>query len=78
MIDSSLCGMGRGAGNAPTELVANFLNQKYHKNYDMNEIFDAIDMYMPPFQEKYSWGYSTPYCIAGMYQCHVNNIAYLL
>ena len=78
MIDSSLCGMGRGAGNAPTELVANFLNQKYHKNYDMNEFFDAIDMYMPPFQEKYTWGYSTPYCIAGMYQCHVNNIAYLL
>ncbi len=78
MIDSTLCGMGRGAGNAPTELVANFLNQKYHKNYDMNEIFDAIDMYMPTFQEKYTWGYSTPYCIAGMYQCHVNNIAYLL
>jgi 4-hydroxy 2-oxovalerate aldolase len=78
MIDSSLCGMGRGAGNAPTELVANFLNQKYHKNYDMNEIFDAIDMYMPPFQEKYIWGYSTPNCIAGMFQCHVNNIAYLL
>lgn len=78
MIDSTLCGMGRGAGNAPTELIANYLNQKYHKNYDMNEIFDAIDMYMPTFLEKYKWGYSTPYCIAGMYQCHVNNIAYLL
>ena len=78
MIDSTLCGMGRGAGNTPTELVANYLNQKYHKNYDMNEIFDAIDMYMPTIQEKYKWGYSTPYCIAGMYQCHVNNIAYLL
>ena len=51
MIDSSLCGMGRGAGNAPTELVANFLNQKYQKNYDMNEILDAIDMYMPTIQE---------------------------
>lgn len=78
MLDSSLCGMGRGAGNAPTELVANFLDQKYHKNYDMNEVFDAIDMYMTTFQENYAWGYSTPYCIAGMYQCHVNNIAYLL
>lgn len=78
MLDSSLCGMGRGAGNAPTELVANFLNQKYHKNYDMNEVFDAIDMYMTTFQENYVWGYSTPYCIAGMYQSHVNNIAYLL
>lgn len=44
----------------------------------MNEVFDAIDMYMTTFQENYAWGYSTPYCIAGMYQCHVNNIAYLL
>ncbi len=75
--DSSLCGMGRGAGNTTTELMTSFLNRKYHKNYDMNEILDAIDMYMTGFEEKYSWGYSTPYFIAGLYQCHVNNIAYL-
>lgn len=77
IVDASLCGMGRGAGNATTELVANYLNQKYHCNYDMNQIMDAIDMYMSYFQEKYTWGYSTPYFIAGMYCCHVNNIAYL-
>ena len=75
--DSSLCGMGRGAGNTTTELMASYLNRKHHKNYDMNEILDAIDMYMTSFQEKYTWGYSTPYFIAGLYQCHVNNIAYL-
>lgn len=75
--DSSLCGMGRGAGNTTTELMASYLNRKHHKNYDMNEVLDAIDMYMTGFQEKYSWGYSTPYFIAGLYQCHVNNIAYL-
>ena len=78
VLDSSLCGMGRGAGNATTELVASFLNRKHHGNYDMNAIMDAIDLYMQPFQEKFTWGYSTPYMIAGMYQCHVNNIAYLL
>lgn len=77
IVDSSLCGMGRGAGNTTTELMSSYLNRKYHKNYDMNEILDAIDMYMTGFQEKYSWGYSTPYFIAGLYQCHVNNIAYL-
>ena len=75
--DASLCGMGRGAGNTTTELMTNYLNRKHHKNYDMNEILDAIDMYMTGIQEKYSWGYSTPYFIAGVYQCHVNNIAYL-
>lgn len=77
IVDASLCGMGRGAGNAPTELVANYLNRKQNCNYDMNQIMDAIDMYMPYFQEHYTWGYSTPYFIAGMYCCHVNNIAYL-
>lgn len=77
IVDASLCGMGRGAGNATTELVANYLNRKHHCNYDMNQIMDAIDMYMPYFQEHYTWGYSTPYFIAGMYCCHVNNIAYL-
>ena len=78
ILDSSLCGMGRGAGNATTELVASFLNRKHHGNYDMNAIMDAIDLYMELFKEKYTWGYSTPYMIAGMYCCHVNNIAYLL
>lgn len=78
IVDSSLCGMGRGAGNATTELVANFLNRKYSGNYDMNVIMDAIDMYMQYFHRNYEWGYSTPYFIAGMYCTHVNNISYLL
>lgn len=78
VLDASLCGMGRGAGNATTELVANYVNVKYNGNYDMNVIMDAIDMYMEGIKANYTWGYSTQYCIAGMYQCHVNNIAYLL
>ena len=76
--DASLCGMGRGAGNTTTELLANYLNRKYHCNYDMNAILDAIDMYMGYFSARYTWGYSTPYFIAGMYCTHVNNVAYLL
>ena len=78
MVDASLCGMGRGAGNATTELIANYLNRNHLGNYDMDMIMDAIDTYMDQFQEKYTWGYSTPYFIAGMYCCHVNNIAYLI
>lgn len=77
IVDSSLSGMGRGAGNTTTELLASFLNRKHHGNYDMDAILDAIDMYIDPIREKYTWGYSTPYFVAGMYQCHVNNIAYL-
>lgn len=78
MVDSSLCGMGRGAGNATTELMVSYLNKKEHGNYNLDSVMDAIDLYMTGLQEKYTWGYSTPYFIAGLYQCHVNNIAYLL
>lgn len=77
IIDASLCGMGRGAGNATTELVANYINQKYNGNYNLDVIMDAIDIYMTKYSEKYKWGYSTEYCIAGIYCCHVNNISYL-
>lgn len=77
IIDSSLCGMGRGAGNATTELICNYLNQKFGTSFDMDSILDAIDVYIKRYAESFSWGYSTEYCIAGMYCCHVNNIAYL-
>lgn len=78
MVDATLCGMGRGAGNTTTELIASYLNRRMSAAYDMNAILDAIDTYMSFFLENYRWGYSTPYFIAGLYCCHVNNIAYLL
>lgn len=77
IVDASLCGMGRGAGNATSELVANYLNTKCDARYELDAIMDAIDIYMTRFMQKYRWGYSTPYYIAGIYCCHVNNIAYL-
>lgn len=77
IVDSSLCGMGRGAGNTTTELMVNYLNRKHYGNYDMNAVMDAIDTYMGYFQSHYDWGYSTQTMISGMYCCHVNNIAYL-
>ena len=77
IVDSSLCGMGRGAGNATTELMANYVNNKLNGKYDIDSVMDAIDIYMKHFEASYKWGYSTEYCIAGMYCCHVNNIANL-
>ncbi len=77
IVDSSLNGMGRGAGNTTTELMTSYLNRKENGNYDLNAVMDAIDIYMTTYHERFTWGYSTPYFIAGMYQCHVNNIAYL-
>lgn len=78
IVDASLCGMGRGAGNTTTELLVSFLNRKCGSHYNLDAIMDAIDVYMGFYQERFRWGYSTPYFIAGLYCCHVNNIAYLV
>lgn len=77
IVDSSLCGMGRGAGNTTTELLTNYLNRFHHGNYDLNEIMDTIDLYLSYLGENYQWGYSIPFFIAGIYCTHVNNIDYL-
>jgi 4-hydroxy 2-oxovalerate aldolase len=78
-VDCTVLGMGRGAGNTPTELVLNYMNSKYTEyEYDLNEFFDLIDIYMAPIQKKYSWGYNIPNYIAGIYSSHVHNVAYLL
>ncbi len=77
IIDSSLVGMGRGAGNTCTELLVNYINKKINTNYDYNCIMDTIDIYIKKFFTNYKWGYSIPFCIAGQLGSHVNNIAYL-
>lgn len=78
IIDTTLCGMGRGAGNTNTELLVNYLNKKYNYGYDINEIMDLIDLHITPIMKDKSWGYSIPYFIAGLYSTHVHNISYLL
>lgn len=77
VIDATISGMGRGAGNTPTELVVQYLISKMGYNYDMDAILDVIDSFMPNIRTKCSWGYSTRYFIAGSYGAHVNNISFL-
>ena len=77
-VDSTLCGMGRGAGNTCTELVVDFLNRKMGYAYDLDALLDAVDVYMPRLREMATWGYSIPTYVAGIYDTHVHNISYLL
>jgi 4-hydroxy 2-oxovalerate aldolase len=77
MIDCSVLGLGRGAGNTPTELVLHYLNTKWDGyEYNLNELLDIVDVYMLPIQRKYTWGYNIQNYIAGIYSSHVHNVTY--
>lgn len=77
VVDGTVSGMGRGAGNAPTELIAEYMVTKLGYSYDMDALLDVIDGYMDNIRARCSWGYTTPYFIAGCYGAHVNNVTYL-
>lgn len=78
IVDASLYGCGRSAGNAHTELVAQYMNRKQCADYDINEMLDLIDTVIAAAQEETEWGYSIPYFIAGMYNAHTFNVKQLL
>lgn len=78
VIDATINGMGRGAGNTPTELVVQYMNSKLGYGYDIDALLDIIDSYMDTIKTRCSWGYDVPFFLAGCFSAHVNNISYLL
>lgn len=78
IIDSSLFGMGRGAGNLCTELLSNYLNVEYKYHYDMLPILEIIDTTLIPIYNSTYWGYSLPYYLASINSCHPNYATHLV
>jgi len=66
-VDSSIYGLGRAAGNCPTELILGFLK---NPKYDIRPILDVISKEFIPLQKKIEWGYFIPYAITGILDEH--------
>lgn len=77
IIDGTLSGMGKVAGNLNTELIADYLVRKLHYDYEFDNILDLIDDYIYKYSLEHAWGYSIPAMMAGIYKSHPNNIMYL-
>lgn len=63
-IDSTILGMGRGAGNLKTELLLTVLNNRYQVEVDFNALEKAVSAILP-LLKKYEWGTNLPYMISG-------------
>lgn len=64
IIDSTILGMGRGAGNVKTELVLSVMSTKLGWDIDFNSLGNVVDAF-EPLLNKHQWGTNLPYMISG-------------
>ncbi len=67
ILDASMAGLGRGAGNCPIELLVGFL---HNPKFRLRPILQCIQQYIEPLREKLMWGFDTPYMITGILNQH--------
>lgn len=78
IVDGSIYGMGKSAGNAPLELVAMYMNNALGKQYHISQILEAVDANISQFYRPATWGYNMFYYIAASNDCHPEYVAYLM
>ena len=69
MLDCSIMGMGKGAGNLSTELLLEHMNLFHEKNYDTAPLLQVIDEVLNPIRAEYHWGYSIEYYLSSINHC---------
>mgnify|MGYP004444313731 CR=1 FL=1 len=74
--DATLFGMGKSAGNAPIELVADYMNKHNGKDYAISQVLEAIEESVLDLYKKYSWGYKTFFYLAAKNEVHPNFVGY--
>lgn len=67
MLDATMLGIGRGAGNCPLELLISFLK---NPKYKLKPILKTIQEHVKPLQQEIDWGYFMPYMVSGALNEH--------
>ena len=62
-----MAGLGRGAGNCPTELLIGFL---HNPKYQLRPILHCIQNHIEPMRKDLGWGFDIPYMLTGLLNQH--------
>ena len=74
IVDGTLYGMGKSAGNTPTELLVMHMNSSHKTHYHNSQILEAIEVTMLEMSRKIKWGYSFKFFLAASHDCHPNYV----
>ena len=77
ILDSSVYGMGRGAGNLNTELFVEHLNDINGSHYSVKPLLEIIDKILSSFYQQNRWGYSLPNYLSAKHNAHPNYASFL-
>lgn len=78
VVDSTVYGMGKSAGNCPSELISMHMNQYYGKQYDINQYLEILDTDLMTVYKQHYWGYRYNFYISAMQNCHPSYVQFLL
>ncbi|MCI9064470.1 MAG: 3-hydroxy-3-methylglutaryl-CoA lyase [Lachnospiraceae bacterium] len=77
IVDSSIFGMGRGAGNLNTELLTEHLNECEDASYQLSPLLSVIDRVLSDFYKENYWGYSIANYLSARHNAHPNYARHL-
>lgn len=78
VVDATLYGMGKSAGNSQIELVAMYLNNRFNKEYKINYYLESIEEVIMDFYKKTPWGYKMFFYLCAKNRCHPNYVTTFL
>jgi 4-hydroxy 2-oxovalerate aldolase len=78
LVDGTIYGMGKSAGNAPIELIAMHMNAHEGKNYHISQFLEAIDTNISNFYTTPTWGYNMFYYLSASNDCHPGYVSDLM
>lgn len=73
VVDVTISGMGRGAGNLSSELLLTYLSSRDEIEFNLTR-FSGIVSEVGKLKKQYEWGASFPYIISGAYSLAQSNV----
>lgn len=76
ILDASIAGIGRGAGNLNLELIAGYLNKKRGSGYNLKPMYEIYDLYIKDLKKKFLWGSTLPFMLSAYRNANPNYAAF--